>query len=123
MQVIRYVLGRLILFIDWLTRPKRIERSYCDQQKVEQKLQTYSLFELPACPFCVKVRRECRRLALDIRRLNVKQDTKSLQYLEFDGGKYQVPCLRIEKSDGTAEWLYESSEIISRLRADFSSTA
>ncbi|MCB1756561.1 MAG: glutathione S-transferase N-terminal domain-containing protein [Gammaproteobacteria bacterium] len=120
MQLIRYLLGRLILAIDWLTRPKPVvERSAADQQRIAQKLQTYSLFELPACPFCVKVRRECRRLALDIRRLNVKQDADSLQDLKSAGGKYQVPCLRIEKPDGSTEWLYESSDIISRLREDF----
>jgi glutathione S-transferase len=27
------------------------------------------------------------------------------------GGKGQVPCLRIEKNDGSIEWMYESGDI------------
>jgi glutathione S-transferase len=34
------------------------------------------------------------------------------------GGKIQTPCLRIEK-DGSVEWLYESSAIISYLEKRF----
>jgi glutathione S-transferase len=34
------------------------------------------------------------------------------------GGKLQVPCLRIEK-DGKVEWLYESSSIINYLNDEF----
>ena len=119
MQFIRYLLGRLILFLDWLTTPSSMIRSEQEQQLIRQKLQSYSLFELVACPFCVKVRRECKRLGLDIKRLNVRADKDSLLTLEQQGGKFQVPCLRIDKEDGGSEWLYESSEIIERLQRDF----
>jgi len=33
------------------------------------------------------------------------------------GGKKQVPCLRIEKSDETTNWLYEAQDIIDYLKA------
>lgn len=94
-------------------------RSDADQQVVNDKLKAYSLYELPACPFCVKARRECTRLGLDITRENVKADPEALKRLETKGGKFQVPCLNIVAADGSVEWVYESSEVISRLRRDF----
>ncbi|MBV1904764.1 MAG: glutathione S-transferase domain-containing protein [Pseudomonadales bacterium] len=32
------------------------------------------------------------------------------------GGKAMVPCLRIEQSDGSFEWLYESLDILEYLK-------
>lgn len=119
MKAIRYILGRIILFVDWLTTPKRMHRTEADQQLVDSKLEAYSLYELTACPFCVKVRRECTRLGIDIKRENVKTDPQSLVRLEVEGGKFQVPCLHIVAADGSVEWVYESNEVIARLQRDF----
>ena len=38
-------------------------------------------------------------------------DPQNRQELIIGGGKGQVPCLRIEKDDGTIVWMYESSDI------------
>lgn len=38
--------------------------------------------------------------------------------LKEEGGKVQVPCLRIETDDGT-EWMYESDDIIEFLEQRF----
>lgn len=119
MKAIRYILGRIILLVDGLTRPKSMARTDVEQQMINDKLRAYSLYELTACPFCVKVRRECARLGLDIKRVNVKTDTEALKRLESEGGKYQVPCLHIVAVDGSLEWVYESSDVIARLRQDF----
>lgn len=119
MKAIRYILGRIILLVDWLTRPKSMVRTSAEQQLVDEKLKAYSLYELTACPFCVKVRRECTRLGLDIKRENVKVDAQALKRLESEGGKYQVPCLHIVAADGSVEWVYESTDVITRLRQDF----
>lgn len=35
------------------------------------------------------------------------------------GGKGQVPCLRVEKQNGSVEWMYESVDIIRYLSARF----
>jgi glutaredoxin len=118
-KAIRYILGRVILFFDWLTTPKSMERSEGAQQQVNERLQAYSLFELPACPFCVKTRRECKRLGLAIKTFNMKTDSQAKQLLEQEGGKYQVPCLRITADNGSEQWLYESSDIIAKLRTEF----
>jgi glutathione S-transferase len=36
-----------------------------------------------------------------------------------EGGRHKVPCLRIENADKSVEWLYESSDIIARLKSQF----
>ncbi len=119
MKAIRYILGRIILTVNWLTKPKSMVRTDAEQQQVNDKLKAYSLYELPACPFCVKARRECARLGLDIKRENVKTDAEALKRLETEGGKYQVPCLHIVAEDGSLEWVYESTDVMARLRQDF----
>lgn len=38
--------------------------------------------------------------------------------LTSGGGKFQVPCLRIESADGKVRWMYESIDIIRYLKND-----
>ena len=71
-----------------------------------------------ACPFCVKVRREIKRLGLNIPRTDVKKQANDMAELINEGGKFQVPCLRIDHAQNTT-WLYESDEIIKYLRESF----
>ena len=39
-------------------------------------------------------------------------DASHLQELISGGGKSQVPCLRIQNTEGEVSWLYESDDII-----------
>ena len=39
------------------------------------------------------------------------------------GGKRQVPCLRISNEDGKVEWLYESKDIKHYLEQRYGDTA
>ena len=48
--------------------------------------------------------------------LRSTSDQAHAQALMQGGGKTQVPCLRIEQSDGSVEWMYESNDIIEYLR-------
>lgn len=118
MKLIRWLLGRLILAFDFTFRPRR--RSLTAEQKQQQQLgvQNLSLYQYLACPFCVKVRREMRRLDLAIPIRDAKSDESS-QQLEQQGGRLKVPCLRIDSDDGESQWLYESSDIINYLRDRF----
>ncbi len=68
-----------------------------------------------ACPFCVKVRRELKQLGINIPKIDVKKHAEDMTTLVNEGGKFQVPCLRIEYKQQVA-WLYESDEIIKYLR-------
>ena len=120
MVVIRSILGPLILMIDFLTKPNPIVREDKLQEKIDFLTSRLSLYQFKACPFCVKVRRQIRRQSLKIELRDAKNNTILKEELKKEGGKYKVPCLRIESEMGKIEWLYESTEIIRYLRNEFS---
>ncbi|MCL1143075.1 glutathione S-transferase N-terminal domain-containing protein [Shewanella gaetbuli] len=117
MFVIRWFLGRIILLLNFIFAPKKRQRSPEEQTQVDAQSQSLTLFQYHACPFCVKVRRELRRQNLNIQLVDAKlADNK--QQLLTQGGKVQVPCLRIEEN-GQTQWLYESSAISQYLNEKF----
>ncbi|MBE9564647.1 MAG: glutaredoxin [Proteobacteria bacterium] len=116
---IRWVLGQIIIFVDWATRPKQVERTAEKQQEVDALTESMALYQFQQCPFCVKTRRQIRRLALNIETRDARNDPNWNQELINDGGKYQVPCLKITANDGSVEWLYESTEINEMLDKQF----
>lgn len=71
-----------------------------------------ALYVSPTCFFCVRVRRHlsARGVAIELR--DVRRDPRYRDELIREGGMSQVPCLRIEEPDGSAQWLYESRDII-----------
>ena len=119
MVVIRWVLGQIILVLDFLTSPKAVVRETAAQQAVDDVTATMSMYQFKTCPFCVKVRRELKRHALHIELRDAKNDAELKAELVRDGGRHKVPCLRIENADKSVEWLYESSDIIARLKSQF----
>ncbi|MCL1095039.1 MULTISPECIES: glutathione S-transferase N-terminal domain-containing protein [Shewanella] len=117
MFVIRWVLGRIILFLNFIFAPKKLKRPIAEQQKIDDATKNMTIYEYKACPFCVKVRRSLRRQGLNIVTLDAKQEPHKNTLLT-EGGKLQVPCLKIEDA-GQATWMYESSEIIGFLDKKF----
>lgn len=122
MVVIRWILGAIILFMDWLFTPKSPKREALQQAKVEEQVSGLSLYQFKACPFCVKVRRECKRLGINLPLQDAKNDLRVRNELLEQGGKIKVPCLRIEQ-DNQVRWLYESSDIVSFLQQRVNSAA
>jgi len=117
MNIIRWLLGRLILTLNFIFAPKKRKRPVEEQQQVDQETQHLQLYQYAVCPFCVKVRRAMRRNALNITLIDAKKaDNK--QKLAEQGGHIKVPCLRIEDKDQIT-WMYESSDIINYLEARF----
>ncbi|MFV2003794.1 MAG: glutaredoxin family protein [Gammaproteobacteria bacterium] len=116
---VRWFLGQIIIFIDWLTRPKPVQRSSEEQSLIDQQTASLALYQFYQCPFCVKTRRSMRRLALNIEKRDARNDPKWNQELINDGGKYQVPCLKITTDDGMVEWMYESNTINQYLNERF----
>lgn len=110
-------------FLDTLLRAT-VRRSPSDAAGPEalSVMSRLALYHFDSCPFCLRVRRELARLGAEIELRNVHRDRSRYDELVRGGGKQQVPCLRIESDDGTVEWLYESSDIISRLQADLRSS-
>ena len=120
---IRWVLGQIIIFIDWVTRPKPLQRSPEKQAEVDAQTKNMALYHFQMCPFCVKTRRQIRRLGLKIENRDARNDPKWNQELIDEGGKYQVPCLKIVNDDGSVEWLYESTEINKYLEQRYEGSA
>ena len=116
MFIIRWVLGRIILFFNFIFSPSSPKREASEQAKLDDKTQSLSLYQLPACPFCVKVRRTIKREGLNIELRNINQDNNYLEELMREGGKRTVPCLRIVKDDNQVQWLYESKDVANYLQ-------
>ena len=117
---VRWILGQIIIFIDWITRPKPVQRSAEAQAEVDKQTANMALYHFQMCPFCVKTRRQIHRLGLNIENRDARNDEKWNQELINEGGKYQVPCLKISKADGSVQWMYESSDINQYLGEKFS---
>ncbi|MDG1249491.1 MAG: glutaredoxin domain-containing protein [Gammaproteobacteria bacterium] len=115
MRLIRYLLGKIILWNEQRTAPTPLNRAKEAQQALNQITSEWVLYEFNACPYCVKVRQEIRRLNLEIRRVDAKRDAEHKKNLIEAGGRYQVPCLSYPTSNGVI-WLYESDTIITFLK-------
>lgn len=112
MAIIRFILGRLILFFDWIFTPRSIKRPPELQANIDLKMASYTLYQYAACPFCVKVRRAFKRNALAIETRDAKRCDQAKAELVKGGGKLKVPCLRIEENEGQVRWMYDSNDII-----------
>jgi glutaredoxin len=116
MFIIRWILGRIILLVNFIFSPKSPKREARIQNNIDAETQSLSLYQLPACPFCVKVRRSMKRNGLNIELRNINKKNDYRDELIREGGKRTVPCLKIAGADGQFEWLYESKEIINYLQ-------
>ena len=117
-KALRVGLGQLIIFIDFITRPRKLRRSAEDQARIAEEAASLALYQFNACPFCVKTRRAMHRLNLPIVLRDAKNDEAHRADLLAGGGKIKVPCLRIEES-GESRWMYESNDIIRYLESRF----
>jgi glutaredoxin len=121
MKVIRWILGRIILFFDAALPPRQLQRAPTAQAQVDQRCSQLSLYQFKACPFCVKVRRAIRRMGLKIQMRDAQGDDRYAEELLKGGGQRQVPCLRIQEENGSIRWMYESADIIAYLESHFAS--
>ncbi|MNQ40305.1 glutaredoxin 2 [compost metagenome] len=117
-KALRIGLGQLIVFLDLITRPRKLKRAPAAQAAVAQAASGLALYQFHACPFCVKTRRTLHKLNVPITLRDAKNDDQHRQALLEQGGKIQVPCLRIE-DNGQSTWLYESKAIIAYLNERF----
>lgn len=117
-KALRIGLGQIIIFIDFITRPRPMQRSPEAQALVEQACAGLSLYQFRACPFCVRTRRTMRKLNLPIKLLDAMHDPLARQALQDQGGAIKVPCLRIDENDQST-WMYDSKVIIQHLQERF----
>lgn len=83
------------------------------------KADDLALYHHEQCPFCKKVRDVMNRLGLEMELHDIRQDDAKRQELVEGGGQQKVPCLRIDKPDGSSEWMYESEDIAEYLLRRF----
>ena len=112
------VIGKLILCLDFITRPKPLVREESDQKNIDTVTSNLSLYQFNACPFCVKVRREIRKFSLAVELRDAKNNIGYKEELISAGGRHKVPCLRIDHNAKHTEWLYGSNEIINYLKSE-----
>ena len=118
LRAVRYILGQLIVFLDWITRPTPPKRSEQAQAAIDAQTAGLALYQFRLCPFCVKTRRAMRRLGLNIELRDARNDPQHQQRLVEQGGEYKVPCLAITEN-GETRWMYESNDIIAYLEQRF----
>ena len=118
-QLIRLLLGPVILFWDLVTTPKGIERPEIEQDEIDQQTKSLVLYQFRTCPFCIKVRRAMKRLSLNIETRDAQRDIANREALLLGGGAIKVPCLRITDQNGEVRWLYESDNINDYLKQQF----
>ena len=119
MQIIRLILGKLILLGNWIFTPQSLKRDPALQAAVDQQAASLALYQYDACPFCVKVRRSMKRQGLTIVTRDVKRSENAKDELLAGGGNLKVPCRRIDQGEQDYEWMYESEDIIQYLEARF----
>lgn len=93
-RTLRRIIGPIMLFIDWVTTPKGIQRPIQEQEKIDLNTQNMALYQFKTCPFCIKVRRHTQRLSLNIETRDALRDPTSRTQLLTGGGEIKVPCLR-----------------------------
>jgi glutaredoxin len=122
-KAVRAIVQPVILFFDWITRPAWPKRTVDEQQVMDGRTSNLALYQFHACPFCIITRRTMRRLGLNIELRDAQNDPRWERELIEQGGKRQVPCLRITDEDGRVEWLYESKDIMHYLEQQYGDTA
>jgi len=119
LKIFREGVGGLMAFISFLTWPRKIKRDSTAQIEIDKQVESMSMYQYFACPFCIKLRRTVHRLNIPLEYRDAQiRGGEHRDALEKEGGRIKVPCLRIDDGEKTT-WLYESNEIISYLNQRF----
>ncbi|RLL51865.1 glutaredoxin [Mariprofundus sp. EBB-1] len=120
LKIFREGVGGLMAFVSYLTSPRKIKRDVKEQREINKQVESMSMYQYFACPFCIKTRRTVHRLNIPLEYRDAQiRGGKHRNALEQEGGAIKVPCLRIDHDDESSTWLYESSEIVAYLNQQF----
>lgn len=118
-KTIRLLLGPVVLFVDFVTTPRGLKRPDEQQQQIDSEVTNLKLYQFKTCPFCIKVKRNNKRLSLKIETLDAQHNSTHREELLQGGGQIKVPCLKITDDNGNQSWMYESNEIMQYLQGRF----
>ena len=90
LRFIRAVLGRIIIFFDWLSRPKKAVRSDGELAQLAKDTTHLSIYQFYTCPFCVKTRRALHRLNLPIELRDARPEGEHRSALLEGGGRVRT---------------------------------
>ncbi|MCH9745976.1 MAG: glutathione S-transferase N-terminal domain-containing protein [Proteobacteria bacterium] len=119
LKAFRNGLGSLIALVSRLIPVKKVRRDAQAQTIADKKAANIELYQFFACPFCIMSRRVIR--GLNIKIVTRDAQTQGGRYREEllkEGGKVQVPCLKITEN-GQVSWMYESAVIKDYLEKEF----
>jgi len=80
-------------------------------------IQGLSLYYYDSCPFCNITLQVLQETGLDVALRHIQRQPHYRTELIKQGGRAQVPCLRIDLAEGKTTWLYESRDIMQFMRA------
>ena len=118
-KTIRLLLGPVVLFVDFVTTPRGLKRPDEQQQQIDSEVTNLKLYQFKTCPFCIKVKRNNKRLSLKIETRDAQHNSTNREELLHGGGQIKVPCLKITDDKGNQSWMYESNEIMQYLQGRF----
>ena len=118
-KTIRLLLGPVVLFVDFVTTPRGLKRPDEQQQQIDSEVANLKLYQFKTCPFCIKVKRNNKRLSLKIETRDAQHNSTHREELLQGGGQVKVPCLKITDDKGNQSWMYESNEIMQYLQGRF----
>ena len=78
---------------------------------------TFTLYNLNACPFCHNVRAAAAQLGIPLNLVNIVESDAARRKLIDFRGRATVPVLGIPQPDGSEKLLGESRDIIAYLQA------
>ena len=119
LKTIRLIVGPIILFVDKVTTPRGIKRPEEKQLEIDQEVSNLVLYQFKTCPFCIKVKRNNKRLSLKIETRDAQHNPIYREELLKGGGQIKVPCLKIIDETGNDRWMYESDDIMQYLKGRF----
>jgi glutaredoxin len=81
--------------------------------------ESYALYHLDWCPYCVMVRDVIDELGANVELRDIGREPGWREELVAARGRGTVPVLRCESADGRVRWMPESRDIITYLRKRF----
>jgi glutathione S-transferase len=85
------------------------------KKAAKKSLPGHTLYHFYVSPACRRTRQAIYECGYDIPFKEVLTDEPAWMELVKEGGKDQVPCMRIDGPTG-AKWMYESADIIQYLK-------
>lgn len=112
-------MNKIIKYLEKLFASSRQSEPYeqapISPTKQQSLIGSLTLYYLPTCFYCIRVRNAISRSGLTIAYKNIGFSRAMRAELLAGGGRTMVPCLR-KDFEGQSTWLFESTDIIQYLR-------